>query len=85
MALSIKNPQAERLAAEVSRLTGETLTDAVIQALAERLERLTARRARPNLEQRLTEIAQRCGRLPDLDSRTPEEILGYDDRGTFER
>jgi len=29
----------------------------------------------------LNEIAARCASLPVLDSRTPEEILGYDDRG----
>lgn len=40
MALSIKNAEADRLARELSRLTGETTTDAVTNALRERLERL---------------------------------------------
>ncbi|HYX85678.1 MAG TPA: type II toxin-antitoxin system VapB family antitoxin [Gaiellales bacterium] len=42
MALNIKDPEAERLAADVARMTGESKTRAVRIALAERLERLTA-------------------------------------------
>ena len=40
MALTIKNPDVERLAAEVARLTGETKTQAVRVALQERRSRL---------------------------------------------
>ncbi len=29
------------------------------------------------------EIARRCAALPDLDRRTDEEIVGYDERGLF--
>lgn len=42
MTLNIKNPEAHRLAKELSKLTGETLTQAVTQALRERAERLRA-------------------------------------------
>lgn len=45
MALSIKTDEADRLARELSRLTGETMTEAVTRALAERLERTRAARA----------------------------------------
>lgn len=44
MALSIKTDEADRLARELSRLTGETMTDAITQAMRERLERLRAER-----------------------------------------
>ncbi|KIZ47275.1 MULTISPECIES: type II toxin-antitoxin system VapB family antitoxin [Rhodopseudomonas] len=44
MALSIKTDEADRLARELSRLTGETMTDAITQAMRERLERLRADR-----------------------------------------
>ena len=40
MALSIKTEEADRLARELSRLTGETMTDAITKAMRERLERL---------------------------------------------
>lgn len=42
MALSIKAEEADRLARELSRLTGETMTDAITQAMRERLDRLRA-------------------------------------------
>jgi antitoxin VapB len=40
MPLNIKNAEVERLAAEVSRLTGETKTEAIRRALDERKRRL---------------------------------------------
>jgi antitoxin VapB len=40
MALNIKSVRVERLAAEVSRLTGETKTEAIRRALEERRSRL---------------------------------------------
>lgn len=84
MALSIKNPRAEKLAADVAKVTGETMTEAVIRALEERLERLRGRRSRPNLRARLEEIARRCAALPDQDSRPMDELLGYGEDGTFD-
>ena len=42
MTLSIKTEEADRLARELSRLTGETMTDAITQAMRERLDRLRA-------------------------------------------
>lgn len=42
VALNIKDPEAERLAAEVAELAGETKTGAVRVALAERRARLLA-------------------------------------------
>ncbi|GAA4202377.1 type II toxin-antitoxin system VapB family antitoxin [Microbispora amethystogenes] len=44
MSLNIKNPEAERLAAEIGALTGESKTAAVISALRERHERLLTKR-----------------------------------------
>ncbi len=43
MALNIKNPEVERLAAEVAAITGESKTEAVRQALSERHHRLRVR------------------------------------------
>jgi antitoxin VapB len=80
MALSIKDPEADRLARAVARETGETLTAAVIQSLRERLARVRKPRGRA-LSGVLLEIGQRCAALPIRDGRSAEEILGYDDRG----
>jgi antitoxin VapB len=84
MALSIKNPEAERLAAEVAKKTGETMTNAVIIALRERLERLTGSRHAPQLEAAMLEISQRCSALPNIHNVPVDVILGYDKNGTFE-
>ncbi len=40
MALNLKNPEVERLAAEVARLTGESKTEAIRRSLEERRQRL---------------------------------------------
>lgn len=81
MPLNIRNPETERLAAELARRTGETKTEAVTRALRERLARLRRARARRRLADELEEIARHCAALPVLDRRTPDEILGYDDQG----
>jgi antitoxin VapB len=81
MAMNIRNPEAERLAAELARQTGETKTEAVIKALKDRLARVRRERTRKRLADELEEIAEHCASLPVLDSRGPDEILGYDERG----
>ena len=81
MALNIRNPEAEQLAETVSRLTGETKTQAVTTALRDRLERLQRRRTGRRLADELDEIACHCASLPALDNRSEVEILGYDEHG----
>lgn len=83
MALNIRNPEADRLAAELAALSGETKTDAVIQALQERLLRLRNRRNQDKRElvDRLDAIALQTAQLPNLDSRSDDAILGYNEHG----
>lgn len=81
MALNIRNPEAERLAAAVAKITGETKTQAVIGALRARLRTLRQQTRRRSLADDLDEIAQHCASLPVLDGRSPDDILGYDDSG----
>lgn len=85
MALSLKDPETDRLAREVARLTGESLTSAVRTALAERLQREKLRRGRPQrpLADELNEIALHCAALPELDARSADEIIGYDENGIW--
>jgi antitoxin VapB len=84
MALSLKDPETDRLAREVAKLTGESLTEAVRTALAERLQRERRKRGRAeSLVERLNEIARHCASLPNYDTRTPDEIIGYDDKGMW--
>ncbi len=81
MPISIKDPEADRLARELSEATGESLTRAIREALRERLDRVRAGRRGRRLVDELDDIADRCSRLPVLDDRTPDEILGYDEHG----
>jgi antitoxin VapB len=82
MALSFKDAETDWLAREVAKLTGESLTEAVRKALAERFKRERRKRGRSkSLAERLDEIALRCAALPGYDTRTPDEIIGYDEYG----
>ena len=81
MALNIRNSETEQLAAALVKLTGETKTEAVTQALRDRLARLRRERTGRRLADELDEIALHCSRLLVRDSRSPEEILGYDEQG----
>jgi antitoxin VapB len=81
MALSLKDPEADRLAREVAARTGETLTKAIVVALRERLARLGGRNRRRRLRDELKDIGRRCASLPTLDDRPADEVVGYDDRG----
>jgi len=81
MALSIKHPEADRLARELADATGETLTEAIIRALRERLRREQGRRRGPRLRDEIRAIRRRCAALPVRDHRSPDQILGYDEQG----
>lgn len=81
MAMSIKSSNVERLAREVAAQTGESLTGAIQTALEERLQRLKTQRRNQATRAQLEEILRRIDQLPVLDSRPPDEILGYDDDG----
>lgn len=81
MALSIKNSETERLARSVASQTGESLTEAIEQALRERLARLQRQRRAHLLTERLDDILARVDALPTTDNRSADKILGYDKHG----
>jgi antitoxin VapB len=81
MAFSIKNEEADRLARQLTAITGESLTEAVVRSLRERLVRHQppAKRYKPGTE--LSKIGRALRKLPVLDTRSDDEILGYDKDG----
>jgi antitoxin VapB len=81
MAISIKSIETERLAREVAAKTGESLTGAIQRSLEERLDRLKQQRRSQILASQLEDILRRVDQLPILDSRTADEIVGYDEQG----
>jgi antitoxin VapB len=89
MALNIKNPEVERLAAEVAQLTGESKTEAIRKALSERQARLRVRVAAGARAQRVRRFLEReiWARVPpDQRGKPPtkeerERILGFGGEG----
>ena len=81
MALHIKDPTADRLARELSALTGESLTEAITRALGERLARQRKAETIEQRRARIENILKQADALPVLDARGAEEILGYDENG----
>ena len=84
MGLNIKNPEVERLVAEVAAATGESKTEAIRRAMLDRKERLGL----PSTERRVRAIMEKMDRelLPlmspemrgqPLSQAEQDEILGY--------
>lgn len=80
MAISIKDPETDRLARELAAATGVSLTEAIREALQERLARET-RPGRRRISAEVQRIQERLAALPVLDTRSPDDILGYDADG----
>lgn len=89
MALNIKSPEVEELVAAVTAMTGESKTEAVRRALAERRDRLvldTAHRGRGSaflryLEEEIWPKAPEGQLGRRLRSKEEDEILGYGPEG----
>ena len=80
MALNIKDAETDQLARRLATLTGESITEAVKIAVRERIEREERQRGKASLDE-LMAIAKRIASRIDRDGRTPDEIIGYDERG----
>ena len=82
MGLNIKNEETCRLAGELARLTGETMTGAITAALRERLQREKHERSIEVRVRRLRAIAERCSKLlgPGPSAAEHGDVL-YDERG----
>lgn len=83
MALNINDVKAERLARELAKERGTTVAGAVVAALEDALRRTRDRKLAPSTRDAILEISERCSTLPDLDTSTADEILGYNERGGF--
>jgi antitoxin VapB len=81
MPLNIRSQETEELANALAKLTGETKTEAVTQALRERIQRVRRARTKRRLADELDEIALHCSTLPVRDTRSADEIMGYDENG----
>lgn len=76
MTLEIHAPQADTLAQALATATGEDIDTAVMRAIEERLARVP-RRQSAGRDADIDALFDRLTQMPVLDSRSPDEIIGY--------
>jgi antitoxin VapB len=81
MALNIKNADADRLARELAAITGLSITDALMEAIQEKLVRERGKRSGTRLARDIARIRERLVSLPVQVDETADEIIGYDEHG----
>jgi antitoxin VapB len=81
MALSIKDPETEKLARALAERTGESITVATRRAIEDRLRRTGSQARKAALLEDMEAMQRRLDALPVLDHRSPDEIIGYDENG----
>lgn len=81
MALNIKDPETDRVVRQLAEATGESITVAIRTAAEERLRRVRVRKSDPELRAFLDDLIATGRAERDLDPRTPDEIIGYDEYG----
>ena len=81
MGMNIKNKEAHRLTRQLAKLTGESLTTAITEAVRERLNRVR-RESSGDLAERLLVIGRDCAKHLKKPFRTIDhDKMLYDDRG----
>lgn len=81
MAINIKKDETQKLAKELAKLTGESMTTAVTEAVRERLERVKVDSGR-GLAKRLLEIGEDCAsRLKEPFRSGEHGEMFYDEKG----
>lgn len=81
MALSIKDPETEKLARALAAHTGESITVATRRAIEERLKRTKAQLRKAALLEDMEAMQRRLNALPVLDPRNADDLIGYDENG----
>jgi antitoxin VapB len=87
MALNIKNSETERLARELARRRKQGITEVLSDVLRKEVERERRKPGREDhaaFKRGIDEIVERVRRLPVLDDRTDDDILGYNEQGLFD-
>ncbi|MDQ2104400.1 type II toxin-antitoxin system VapB family antitoxin [Azospirillum isscasi] len=90
--LTVRNPEAERIAYDLASRRGQAVDEVVLTALRAEWSRLEAPvqpTGKPLTDPaevlaRVRRIVADIDRLPVLDDRNPNDILGYDETGAFD-
>lgn len=85
MAILIKDREADQLIRTLAERTGESITEAVKQAVRDRLQRVPLSEDEIAARKRkLDALIARGRQTPVVDDRTPDEIIGYNKWGHFD-
>jgi antitoxin VapB len=80
MAQDLNSERVRNIASELAAATGQDMESAVISAVEEKLARLDRPRAAEPAGD-IDALFRRLTEMPVRDTRTPEEIIGYDENG----
>jgi antitoxin VapB len=83
MKVVIDDPEFDQAVKELVAATGETEYVSLKIAVRERLDRVTRRSAKEYMA-KIREITSRVAELPVLDTRSADEIIGYNEHGCFD-
>lgn len=85
MAILIKDREADQLIRTLAERTGESITDAVKQAVRDRLQTVPPSEGEIAARRRkLAKLVARCNATPTVDHRAADEIIGYNKLGHFD-
>ena len=82
MALSIKDEETDRLVRKLAQQAGVSFTAAIRLAGRNELDKRRSPARNPaRIREAVRELQDEVRKLPILDPRTPDEIIGYDEHG----
>lgn len=82
MALSIKDEETDRLVRKLAQQAGLSYTAAIRLAVQNELDKRRRPARNPGrIREAIRELQEEIRKLPVLDPRTPDEIIGYDEHG----
>ena len=85
MAILIRDREADRLIRALADRTGESITEAVKEAVRKRLRTLPPSEDEIAVRKRkLAKLIAKSAAMPTVDDRTPDEIIGYNELGHFD-
>lgn len=83
MAINIKDKETEHLVRSIGKLTGRGITETIKLGMLALHKSLSASKdSATQRRSRIAAIREQTARLPVLDNRSADEILGYDDSGS---
>ena len=79
--MNIRSAKVDQLMQQLAQLTGEDVETALERAIEERLSRIAPPPAPADRKAAMDAFFERVSRMPVLDPRSADEIIGYDSHG----